>query len=344
MIIQARPWTKKTLPKKILAIRLQATGDVVISLPYLQDLRNSLPASVKLDFLTREETEDIPRNIYLFDKIYSIGGGRNFKKQLIYTFLLLPRLFIQRYDVIIDMQHNPISKIVRKTLFPRAWSIFERYAPIPAGERYRLTVEAVGLGKNKLNGNFRLKHPQSGLTLLKNNGWNGMDELVVLNPAGFVETRNWNMNNYVTFAALWLHEFPQTRFLILGTSFIASKVAFLKEQLGDRLIDLVGKTTQVEAFAIIQRVKLMVSEDSGLMHMAWTSQIPTVALFGSTRSDWSRPLGEHSFLFDSSALPCGNCMQSVCKMGDIRCLTRVTPEMVFHHSLSLIEKPKYQPG
>jgi heptosyltransferase-2 len=338
MNIPAKPWTKKYPPKKILAIRLQATGDVVVTLPYLQNLYNSLGSSLKFDFFTRKETEDIPKNILLFNKVYSIGGGRNFKKQLLSALLLLPWLFIQRYDVIIDLQNNIISKIIRKLLLPKAWSVFDRFSPISGAERYRLTIEAAGIGKNKADSNFRLKYPETGLKILKNNSWIEKNELVVLNPAGAFETRNWNLHNYVAFAQLWLNDFPQTQFLVMGTSPLASKAAFLKERLGNKLINLVEQTTPSEAFAILQHAKLVLSEDSGLMHMAWISGIPTVALFGATRSDWSRPLGEHTFLFDSSDLPCGNCMQAVCKFGDVHCLTRVTPEQVFHHAFSLIQK------
>lgn len=338
MNIPARPWTKKELPRRILVIRLQAMGDLVITLPYLQHLRNSLPSSVRLDLLTREETADIPKNIELFDKVFSIGGKRNFKKQLFYTFLLLPRLLLQRYDVIIDLQNNIISETVRKILLPKAWSVFDKFSPIAAGERNRLTIEAIGLGKNQLDTSFRLKAPAKGLSILKKNGWNERDRLVVLNPAGFFETRNWDMVNYVQFARLWLNKFPDTHFVVLGTPFIAEKAAFLKKELGDRLIDIINQTTPSEAFAILQRASLVLSEDSGLMHMAWVSGIPTIALFGSTRSDWSRPLGAHSFFLDSSDLPCGNCMEATCQYGDVHCLTRFTPRIIFHHAISLYQK------
>ena len=70
--------------------------------------------------------------------------------------------------------------------------------------------------------------------------------------------------------------------------------------------------------------------------MAWICGIPTLVLFGSTRSDWSRPLGTHSFFLDSSDLPCGNCMQEVCRYGDVHCLTRYDPEMVFAHAIGLV--------
>ena len=116
MNIPAKPWTKKGPPKRILAIRMQAMGDTVITLPYLQDLRNNLPSTVQLDLLTRYETNPIPKNLVLFNKIYSIGGKRNLKKQLFFTFLLLPKLIFRRYDVIIDLQNNILSRLVRRSM------------------------------------------------------------------------------------------------------------------------------------------------------------------------------------------------------------------------------------
>jgi len=338
MNIPAKPWAKKYPPKRILAIRLQAMGDVVVTLPYLMHLRNFFGASLKLDLLTREETEDIPKNIELFNHVFSIGGGRNFKKQLFYTALMLPKLFIQKYDVVIDLQNNLISEMVRKILMPAAWSVFDKVSAVSGAERYRLTIEATGIIKSKAENIFYLKKPETGLNILQKNGWRKDDQLIVLNPAGAFETRNWNLSNYISFAQLWSREFPNAKFLVLGTSFITSKAAFLQGQLGNKLINLAEQTTSLEAFSILQHTTLMLSEDSGLMHMAWISGIPTVALFGGTRSDWSRPIGEHTFLFDSSDLPCGNCMLTICKFGTVHCLSRVTPEEVFYRALNLFQK------
>jgi ADP-heptose:LPS heptosyltransferase len=337
--IPAKPWTRSTPPGRVLAIRLQAMGDMAITLPYLQGLRAILPPDTRLDLLTREEVAPLAQNIHLFDRIHIIRGGRNLKKILFYTIGLLPRLFLRRYDMIIDLQNNIVSRIVRKSLHPSAWSEFDRFSKIAAGERTRLTIEAAGLGECHMDNHFRLKDADRGPTLLSNNGWNGVDPLVVLNPAGFVATRNWSIPNYIRFARLWLEHFPDTRFLVLGTSFIAEKAILLKNELGDRLFNLVGQTTPLDAFAILQQTTLMLSEDSGLMHMAWISGIPTLVLFGSTSSYWSRPLGDHSFFLDSSDLPCGNCMQAVCAFGDIHCLTRYTPELVLSHALSLVSSP-----
>jgi heptosyltransferase-2 len=328
--IPAKPWRGSDMPKRILVIRLKATGDMVATLPYIQFFKKSLPKDTKIDFLTLEEVAGIPRNLDLFDNVYAIvGKKRSYKKQLLHAVLMLPQLFLQRYDVVIDLQNNELSRLVRQALRPKAWADYDRFSAIPGGDRYRLTIEAIGLGPNKADNNFTLKPVTGVIELLKQNGWNGISDLVIINPAGAFATRNWPLSNYGEFIKLWLHQSPRTQFLIMGVGTMAEKATYLKQIAGDHLIDLVNKTSVEQAFAIVQKAKIVLSEDSGLMHMAWASGVPTMALFGGTRSDWARPLGRHTDFVDSSDLSCGNCMLKICKYGDNHCITRYTPEFIF---------------
>jgi len=335
MNIPGNPWRKKHMPARILAIRLQAMGDVVITLPYLQSLRNALPKEVRIDLLSRKEVDAVPRSIVLFDKIYSLGGKRNFKKQFVLCLLLLPKILWQRYDIVIDLQNNPISRMVRKCMMPAAWSEFDKTSALAAGERTRRTIEAIQLYNIHACTQFVIRSSNAE-NILREHGWNNKNALVVLNPAGVFETRNWPVENYTAFAQLWLQRFPNTQFLAMGVELIAEKANYLKNILKDNLINLVNKTNAAEAFAIVQEATFVLSEDSGLMHFAWVSGIPTLALFGSTRSDWSTPLGQHTLLLHSSDLPCGNCLLEKCKYGDTHCLTRYTPAFVFEKAVSLL--------
>src|SRR4029077_10680441 len=72
--ISARPWRRAEPPARILAIRMQAMGDVVITLPYLRALQRLLPDTV-IDFVTRFEHRDIPRAVRLFRHVDGLGGG-----------------------------------------------------------------------------------------------------------------------------------------------------------------------------------------------------------------------------------------------------------------------------
>ncbi len=339
-----RPWNENHAPANVLAIRLQAIGDLVITLPYLQQLKSSLPPDSRLDLITRTETEEIPKSILLFNKIYAIGGDRNFKMQMLSSLVLLPKLLLKRYDVIIDLQNNAISRFIRKSLRPKAWSEFDRFSPWAAGDRTQAAIESAGLRLNNKRLSFLLKDKDERMGTLKKNGWNGTDELVVLNPAGAFESRNWPVDNYVVFARLWLQQFPNTQFIVMGVNRISAKAGYLKKQLKGNLINLVSLTSASQTFAIMQLAKFVLSEDSGLMHMAWVSGIPTLAMFGSTRSDWARPLGEHSSFLDSSDLDCGSCMKENCKFGDTHCLSRYTPGFVFEKAVALLGKIQNQFG
>ena len=138
---------------------------------------------------------------------------------------------MRRYDVIVDLQNNEISELVRKSIHPSAWSVLIVFSSSSAGERTRLTIEAVGLGKNEINSDFHFKEGFDSIAMLRKNGWNGTGELVVLNPAGAFPTRNWPLKNYVSFANLWSKEFPGAQFLLLGTSLISSGGVYLKREI-----------------------------------------------------------------------------------------------------------------
>ena len=178
--------------------------------------------------------------------------------------------------------------------------------------------------------------------LLIDKGWNGTDHLIILNPAGAFATRNLELNNYIEIAnQLFLKLNKKVVFLFLGLEKIKDKVATIKERINAPYINLVSETTPAEAFSIIQNINLMISEDSGLMHMAYLSGKPTIGLLGSTRADWTDPKLDHTFFFTSSDLPCGNCMLETCKLNTIECLTRIKPEVVVEKSLKLLESVNF---
>jgi heptosyltransferase-2 len=334
-ILSCKPWKSKTKPKKILAIRFQALGDLMITLPYLQSLKEQ-ETKVSIHLLTREENCEIPKNLKLFEKVIAIGGGRNAKAQFILSLFMLPYLLWQRYDVVIDLQNHRISKIVRKLLWTKAWSEFDRASRKLAGERTRLTIDALQIAKTFIATNFIQRNKLSVELLLKANGWDGAKSLIILNPAGAFTSRHWPTDNYIAFAKLWLVSHPSTQFLVMGLGEQKLRTDYIKDALGHNLIDLTGLTTMAEAFALVRLSTLTLSEDSGLMHVSWIQGVPTIALFGSSPSYWSSPLGKWSRVFSSADLPCGDCFLKECKYGDVHCLTRVTPQRIADEAEALL--------
>ena len=335
--IRISPWTSTIAPRKILIIRLQAFGDVVITLPYVQALQTVLPTT-QFHFLTREEFSAIPNNMTLFIRVYTIGGGRNLKLQWLKAIGLLPSLLREHYDIVIDLQRNSLSRMIRRALHPKSYCEFDRFSLHTAGERTKITIDKLGFTPlpNSIP-RLELRDFTAGLENLFSANYNPAKKLIVLNPAGNFATKNWPLDYYVQFARTWQETIDRNvQFAVIGTESILVKSEYLRSRLGDKLISLVDSTTQSQAFNILQKADLVLTEDSGLMHMAWVSQIPVVALFGSTKSVWSKPIGEYSVCLDSTDLECGECAQPTCRFGDVHCLTRHTPEFVVKISRELL--------
>ena len=335
-LIRAAPWTATRPPQRILAVRFQAYGDIVATLPYLQSLRRHIPNG-QLDYLTRLDYRETPEHLGIFDHIFTLRGRRNRRIQQLHARMILPRLRSRQYDVVIDLQCNTVSRMLRRRLAAKAWSEFDLFSPIPHGERVLRTIRAAWPVQIGLDCDFKRNDPDLGLNLLDKDVVSR--ELVVLNPAGYFKSRNWPLERYIEFAGIWLNERnPDARFLLLGLPRLAEKAAVIQSALPDHVINLTGLTTAAEAFNILQRVSLVLSEDSGLMHMAWVSGIPTVALIGSSPAEWTRPLGKYSASLDSSDLPCGHCRLANCAYGDVRCLTRYSARQVFDLAASIHDR------
>jgi heptosyltransferase-2 len=101
------------------------------------------------------------------------------------------------------------------------------------------------------------------------------------------------------------------------------------------VLNLAGKTSLLDAFALIAASRAVVSNDSGLMHVAAAFGVPQVALFGSSSPEHTPPLNERAqviWLRNDAAydppLDCAPCFERDCPLGHTRCLYDITPERV----------------
>jgi heptosyltransferase-2 len=320
---------------------MQAMGDVVITLPYLLALQRLLPDTV-IDFVTRYEDREIPRAVRLFRYVDHLGGGRSERHQLLLTPILVPRLLTRRYDVVLDLQNDRVSRTIRRAAAPHAWATFDPRSPVSAGERTLSTIEAAGFQLPQVEAAVPLHEPGLGLDVLRAARWDPSCEIVVLSPAGAVASRNWPIERYLRFAELWKQQ-RSAQFVIMGLASLEAKAAALQASLGAHLLNLVAKTTPSQALAIVQRASLVLTEDCGLMHMAWVSGVPTLALFGSSRHVWSAPLGDHTMCLHAGDLECGSCMEPTCRYGDVHRLTRYSAEHLVERAVALLARASALP-
>jgi heptosyltransferase-2 len=92
-------------------------------------------------------------------------------------------------------------------------------------------------------------------------------------------------------------------------------------------VNLAGQTTLLEAVDLLSLCDRVVTNDSGLMHVAAALGKPLVALFGSTSPDFTPPLGERSTVL-KHPIECSPCFQRQCPLGHLKCLEDLAPEQV----------------
>jgi len=111
----------------------------------------------------------------------------------------------------------------------------------------------------------------------------------------------------------------------------------VKAQLGLPVLDLTGKTDLRQALAVLSRLNLLVTNDSGLMHAAAALGVPLVAVFGSTDPAATGPFTPQATVLHRP-LPCSPCRRRTCNLG-YPCLTAIGVEEVLAAARPWLTEP-----
>ena len=151
---------------------------------------------------------------------------------------------------------------------------------------------------------------------------------IVINPGARWWNKRWPAEYYFQLVYLLAQDYPDHRFAILGGR---DDVEFGKQIAAnrpDRCLDLTGKTSLPEMVEWIRHCELMVTNDTGPMHIGAALNRPVVALFGPTDPRRTGPYGqvEHAVRIP---LPCSPCLKSHCFFEKpMECLRGVSPQLV----------------
>ena len=158
-------------------------------------------------------------------------------------------------------------------------------------------------------------------------------KLIGINPgAAFGSAKCWLPERFHDTAKSLLND-PKTWIILFGDQKGRPLTEEIAKGLGERVINLAGKTTVRELIVYISLLDVMLSNDSGPMHIASSLNVPVLALFGSTNDTKTGPLNRS--LVIHKHVECSPCYKRKCPI-DFRCMTRIHTDEVVEGIRSLM--------
>ncbi|HTY37184.1 MAG TPA: lipopolysaccharide heptosyltransferase II [Bacteroidota bacterium] len=345
---------------KTLVIRFSSIGDIVLSTPLLRLLRARFPSG-QIDYVTRTEYAELVRSnqnlnrTYEFDASEGFEGLRRLKK----------KIRDERYDLIVDIHDSLRSKYLRSIRGPQRVvlnkRIFERAVLvnakknlykeiIPVAERYVETVKGLGIVPDGRG--LELHIPDEVLfgvsgkmaTLRLNN----YEKVIGLCPGARHFTKRWPADRFSQVGAVLANEYDAKVLLFGGpeeTAHAALICRDINEKSGaERATNLCGALSLLETASALEYCDVVVTNDTGLMHIAVAMQRNIVAVFGSTVREFGFfPYDPEAVVVETQGLSCRPCSHiglSECPEKHFRCMTEIGTEVVCDHARALLSKKR----
>jgi lipopolysaccharide heptosyltransferase II len=351
----------------ILLVRPRLIGDVILTTPSIQALRRRFP-DAKLLYLVEALAAPVVAANPRIDKTFVIRHRRGWRRWL-EDWQLARALRAEHVDVAIDLHGGPRSGwLTWATRAPmrvgydvsgRRWMYTHRIAR-PRGYQPRhsvlnqwdLVAPVVGAAieaPSPERERVEMPVPDTARTSVAARlaalGIAATDEVVVMHASAGNQFRRWPAASFRETAQALASDRPNRRVVLLGDRSDAELAAEIADAgaradipSGGRIVTALGWPLD-EVRALMERASIFVGGDSGPMHIAATTDVPIVAIFGPTLpalwTPW-RPARLPLAIVEGGPLPCRPCDQRVCEPGDFRCLRSIGADRVIAAARALL--------
>jgi lipopolysaccharide heptosyltransferase II len=324
---------------RILIIKPSSLGDIVLALPALAALRDRFPRA-HIAWLVKKQWAGLLERVEGLDAVWPVDGGPGGWLSVI------PRLRAERFDVVLDLQGLFRSGLLAwltgcttrigfvdgregSTLF-YTQTVPVRIPDMHAVDRYLRAAAALGAAADKgAEFRFRLASEDRDAVdrLLSARGLPAGAAWIAVSSAARWPTKRWPP---ASFAAVLdrLQQEGLGRVVLIGGAEERHEAQGLKRLMRTEPVDLTGETTLQLLPALLRSASLLLTNDSGPMHIAAAVGTSVVALFGPTSPALTGPYGtEHRAL--TSPVPCSPCFSRRCRNPvQLECLRNLSPEYV----------------
>jgi heptosyltransferase-2 len=331
-------------PNKTLVIRLSSIGDVVLASPLIRVLRARFPSS-QIDFVVRKEYAELIRynsNLNLTFEFDAQGGFQELHR-------LASTIRREKYDLIIDIHDSLRSRYIRsfsgaKEVVVINKRIFARTMLVRLKKNYYRDIVSVADRYIEPVGTYGIENDAQGLeifipdeTMYKVSGkmsslkLHMYEKVVGFCPSSKHATKRWPEERFIEAGIRLVRELKAIIILFGGKNdtVLCTTIAngINKKSEGACAIGYSDQFSLLETAAAMQFCDVIVTNDSGLMHIAAAMKKKVIAIFGSTVREFGFfPVGTENIVIERKGLycrPCSHIGRSNCPEGHFRCMNEI---------------------
>lgn len=326
-------------PQKIIIVQTAFLGDLLLTLPIVEKIKKAYPY-VRIGFVVRDKNSDVIKTIEGIDLIYE---DKKTKEKLKSFFRLLKAIKSERFDIAIIPHRSlrsallcylakipirigfdikPISIFYTEKV-PFNWSIHD-------AERNMMLIRSI----------VKETYVSFPKILLKNDNLNIPQPFIVVNPSSIWNTKRWPDYKFVKLITRILENYD-IKVVLIGGIDEKNYVDKIEQKLPKNLvINICGKTSLIELIETIKKAKLLITNDSGPMHIAASVGTPVVAIFGPTTKELGFfPYSKDSLVVEENlrCRPCRLHGSNKCPHKHFLCMKLVSVDDVFECVKKFIE-------
>jgi 3-deoxy-D-manno-octulosonic-acid transferase/heptosyltransferase-1 len=348
---------------RILIVKLSAIGDVVHTLPALNSLRRHFPRA-HITWLVEAGAADLLAGHPALDRVivsrrkqWARGiGTRRWRQHLGQIHRFLQDLRDTRYDIIFDFQAAlkgamliALARGRRKIGFgpgmehqEHSHLVLNEKIPIVSMEIHALErglklLEAVGIFTKKVE--YRLPVTpdarRSTSRWLAQNADNATRPAVAINPMAQWKTKLWPPDRFAVLADRIIDDH---RAMVYFTGGPADReiIENILQHMRHNAVNLAGKTSLIELAAVYDHMAVVVTTDTGPMHIAAAVEKPVVALFGPTAQWRTGPYGAGHHVV-TAGIACRPCFKRTCATA-ASCMRSISVDQVLAHVKAVLDQ------
>jgi heptosyltransferase-2 len=326
---------------KFLIIRFSSIGDIVLTSPVVRCLKQQVP-NAEIHFLVKEQFRSLVEHNPYIDKIQVLAHSWE---------LMMEELASENYDYIIDLHHNIRTLKIKQALKKKAFSFkklnVEKYIyttikvnllpKIHIVDRYLKTVESFCVKNDGAGLDFFIGAPNE----IKK------ADIPVSHSLGYIAcvigaahaTKRWPVHKWKAFCKEINHPV-----ILLGGKEDAENGRQIAAIDDVKIYNACGKFNLNESADIIRTAKVVISNDTGLMHIAAAFKKPIISLWGNTVPSFGMTpyygnAAVHTFQMQVSKLRCRPCSKigyDKCPKGHFKCMENILEKDVLERVRQLI--------